>query len=128
MSGVTPAKAMPSYGIQITPMQVQPAKPPMVPQEEYDKQLEDINFARFVMKCDAGRMWKWRLIVVEKIGEAQMGEFVESAMFDTDVTNGADLLREVISKAGKMVAKQAAGTISGPLANGNRIILPGGPN
>ncbi len=117
--------ALPSYGLQITPMQVQAARPPLIPQEDYDKQLLDPNFARFEAKADAGRLWKWRLIMVEKVGQAQQGDAIESAMFDTDVTDGSDLLRELIKKSSKLIAKQASDTISGG-QNGSRIILPGG--
>lgn len=117
-------KPMPSYGLQVTPIQIKMAKPPMIPQEEYDRQLLDINFVRFESKCDAGRMWKWQVIIVEKVGDDQMGESLESSAFDIDVNDGSVLLREVLTKAAKIIGKQASVTISAEL-NGNRIILPG---
>ena len=116
-------KQMPSYGLQVTPVCIKMAKPPMIPQEEYDRQLLDENFVRFESKCDAGRMWKWQVIIVEKVGEEQMGESIESTAFDVDVNDGSTLLREVLTKAAKMISKQASGTISDEL-NQSRIIIP----
>ena len=83
----------------------------------------DAKFVEFEAKCDAGHLWKWRVTIVEKLGEEQMGEFVESPMFNVSITDGAHLLRDVLMKAAKMISKQAADTISGG-DDVNRIIVP----